>query len=43
VCPWHGSEFALEDGRVINGPATEPQPTFEVREQGGSIEVRAKG
>jgi nitrite reductase/ring-hydroxylating ferredoxin subunit/uncharacterized membrane protein len=21
VCPWHGSEFALEDGRVINGPA----------------------
>jgi Rieske Fe-S protein len=22
VCPWHGSVFALDDGRVLNGPAT---------------------
>src|SRR5688572_8107739 len=22
VCPWHGSRFALEDGRVLDGPAT---------------------
>jgi nitrite reductase/ring-hydroxylating ferredoxin subunit/uncharacterized membrane protein len=42
VCPWHGSEFALDDGRVLNGPATEPQPCFAVREQGGQIEVAAK-
>jgi nitrite reductase/ring-hydroxylating ferredoxin subunit len=42
VCPWHGSEFALDDGHVINGPATQPQPCFEVREQGGSIEVKAR-
>ena len=41
VCPWHGSEFALEDGRVLNGPATEPQPCFEVREREGRIELRA--
>lgn len=41
VCPWHGSEFALEDGRVLNGPATQAQPVFEVREQDGSIEVKA--
>lgn len=39
VCPWHGSEFALEDGRVLNGPATEPQPCFAVRENAGRIEV----
>lgn len=39
VCPWHGSEFALDDGHVLNGPATEPQPCFEVRERGGWIEV----
>lgn len=39
VCPWHGSEFALDDGRVLNGPATEPQPCFAVRERGGQIEV----
>jgi nitrite reductase/ring-hydroxylating ferredoxin subunit/uncharacterized membrane protein len=40
VCPWHGSEFALDDGRVINGPATLPQPRLEVRERDGRIEVR---
>jgi nitrite reductase/ring-hydroxylating ferredoxin subunit/uncharacterized membrane protein len=40
VCPWHGSEFALEDGRVLNGPSTHDQPCFEVREQGGKIEIR---
>lgn len=21
VCPWHGAEFAMEDGRRIRGPA----------------------
>jgi nitrite reductase/ring-hydroxylating ferredoxin subunit/uncharacterized membrane protein len=41
VCPWHGSEFTLEDGRVLNGPATEPQPCLDVRERAGKIEVRA--
>ena len=42
VCPWHGSEFALDDGHVLNGPATEPQPCFEVRERAGQIEVSAR-
>jgi nitrite reductase/ring-hydroxylating ferredoxin subunit len=41
VCPWHGSEFALADGRVVNGPATQPQPCLVVRERGGAIEVKA--
>ena len=40
-CPWHGSCFALEDGRVLEGPSTYPQPNFEVRVRGGQIEVRA--
>ena len=40
VCPWHGSEFALDDGRVINGPATQSQPCLEVREHAGQIEVK---
>ncbi len=39
-CPWHGSVFSLEDGSVINGPATEPQPKFDVRINNGQIEVR---
>jgi nitrite reductase/ring-hydroxylating ferredoxin subunit/uncharacterized membrane protein len=42
VCPWHGSEFSLDDGRVLNGPATEPQPCFAVRERAGHIELRAR-
>jgi nitrite reductase/ring-hydroxylating ferredoxin subunit len=42
VCPWHGSEFALDDGHVVNGPATQDQPVFEVRERGGNIEVKGR-
>jgi nitrite reductase/ring-hydroxylating ferredoxin subunit/uncharacterized membrane protein len=41
VCPWHGSEFALEDGRVLNGPATQTQPCLATRERNGRIEVKA--
>ena len=40
VCPWHGSRFALEDGRVLDGPATMPQPCFETRVREGYVEVR---
>jgi nitrite reductase/ring-hydroxylating ferredoxin subunit/uncharacterized membrane protein len=43
VCPWHGSEFALDDGRVINGPATHDQPCLDVRERNGQIEVKQRG
>ena len=40
VCPWHGSEFGLDDGRVINGPATQSQPVLSVRDREGHIEVK---
>jgi nitrite reductase/ring-hydroxylating ferredoxin subunit/uncharacterized membrane protein len=43
VCPWHGSEFGLDDGHVINGPATQNQPSLHVRERAGQIEVKARG
>jgi nitrite reductase/ring-hydroxylating ferredoxin subunit/uncharacterized membrane protein len=39
VCPWHGSEFRLDDGAVVNGPSTHSQPCFGVRERNGQIEV----
>lgn len=39
-CPWHGSRFSLEDGSVIDGPATHPQPCLEARVRDGQIEVR---
>jgi len=42
VCPWHGSRFALADGRVLDGPATMPQPCFETRVRDGFVEVRRR-
>ena len=39
VCPWHGSEFRLDDGAVVNGPSTHLQPCFKVRERNGQVEV----
>jgi len=41
TCPWHGSRFALDDGRVIDGPATYPQPKFDVRVENGQVQVKA--
>jgi nitrite reductase/ring-hydroxylating ferredoxin subunit/uncharacterized membrane protein len=41
VCPWHGSEFAFEDGRVLNGPATHNQPCLAARERDRQIEIKA--
>ncbi len=43
TCPWHGSVFCLRDGKVLHGPATMPEPAFEVRVQDGRIAVRARG
>jgi nitrite reductase/ring-hydroxylating ferredoxin subunit/uncharacterized membrane protein len=40
TCPWHGSRFALDDGRVLNGPATFPQRSYQTRVRQGQIEVR---
>src|SRR5690242_19019033 len=40
-CPWHGSRFNVRDGSVVDGPATFPQPRFEVRTREGQIEVRS--
>jgi nitrite reductase/ring-hydroxylating ferredoxin subunit/uncharacterized membrane protein len=39
ICPWHGSQFALDDGHVINGPATFPQPHYKTRLRDGRVEI----
>lgn len=39
TCPWHGSVFRVSDGTVVRGPATAPQPVFQVRVIGGIIQV----
>ncbi|MDA8201771.1 MAG: Rieske (2Fe-2S) protein [Chloroflexi bacterium] len=42
-CPWHGSRFALADGRVVRGPAVYDQPAWEIRRaDGGRLEARQK-
>jgi nitrite reductase/ring-hydroxylating ferredoxin subunit len=39
-CPWHLSTFRLDDGSIIQGPATAPQPRFDARVSNGKVEVR---
>ena len=41
IGPWHGSIFRSVDGSIVRGPASSPQPCYEVRVSGGRIEVRA--
>ena len=43
TCPWHGSSFRVADGSVARGPATAPQPVFQVREVGGALQVMLPG
>jgi nitrite reductase/ring-hydroxylating ferredoxin subunit/uncharacterized membrane protein len=38
-CPWHGSEFDLDSGIALKGPASIAQPVYEIRETDG-LEVR---
>jgi nitrite reductase/ring-hydroxylating ferredoxin subunit/uncharacterized membrane protein len=39
-CPWHDSVFDLRDGRIVHGPATQPQARFETQVRGGRVEIR---
>ncbi|GAA2719674.1 hypothetical protein GCM10010439_05880 [Actinocorallia aurantiaca] len=41
VCPWHGSTFRVDDGAVVDGPATSRQPAFDTRiSETGTVQVR---
>jgi nitrite reductase/ring-hydroxylating ferredoxin subunit len=41
-CGCHGSRFSLRDGSIERGPATSPQPAYEVREQDGQVEIKLR-
>jgi nitrite reductase/ring-hydroxylating ferredoxin subunit/uncharacterized membrane protein len=40
ICPCHGSQYDLLDGRVMQGPATMPEPAYAVRVKDGVVEVK---
>ena len=42
VCPWHASTFDLADGSVVHGPAVSPQPRFDVRLRGTTVQIRVR-
>lgn len=39
ICPRHGSQFDLATGAVVTGPATEPEPVYDVRVDGERVFV----
>lgn len=41
-CPWHGSKFRLDDGTVERGPASVPEPVWDVRVADGRVSVRSR-
>lgn len=40
TCPWHQSEFRLDNGEVVHGPATVPQTAYDTRIIDGEVQVR---
>ena len=41
-CPWHHSHFDVTSGQVKRGPATRPEPAYDVKVDSGNILVRPK-
>jgi nitrite reductase/ring-hydroxylating ferredoxin subunit len=39
VCPWHGSEFLLETGEPVAGPAQAAVPVYPARVADGDLVV----
>jgi nitrite reductase/ring-hydroxylating ferredoxin subunit/uncharacterized membrane protein len=42
TCRCHGSTFRL-DGSIVKGPATSPQPAYDLRVRDGQVELRRRG
>ena len=42
-CPWHGSKFDIRTGEVTSLPATEPEPSYEIKVESNQILVKKQG
>jgi glycine betaine catabolism B len=42
-CPWHGSKFDVRTGEVKEPPASEPEPTYQVKVDGNNILIKKQG
>ena len=42
-CPWHGSKFDVRTGEVTSLPATEPEPSYEIKVEDNQILVKKQG
>ncbi|HET7234866.1 MAG TPA: non-heme iron oxygenase ferredoxin subunit [Actinomycetota bacterium] len=40
TCPLHGSQFALDTGKAIRGPATRPVDAYDVKVNGDVVYIR---
>ena len=38
-CAWHGARFDMQTGGVLQGPATDPLPVYEVILREGAVLV----
>jgi nitrite reductase/ring-hydroxylating ferredoxin subunit/uncharacterized membrane protein len=41
-CPWHASRFALEDGRVVQGPACAGVPVYDCKIVGDQVQIKQR-
>lgn len=39
TCPWHGSQFDITSGEVLEPPAVDSEPEYEVRIEGDEVQV----
>ena len=39
-CPWHQSKFDVRTGEVTSPPASEPEPTYEIKVDGNNILIK---
>ena len=41
TCPWHGSQFSVETGEVVSGPAQDPIRIYPVQIEGEQVRIAA--